>query len=155
MAGRSDGQEEGRSFLQTKERRVSTSTLKHGTGTVAEKVADKTVDVATEIAERAKKQAEMLAQVAESAAERLPGRKAKPKHRARKVFGALIALGAAAFAATKGRRALQQRREQQQVIDLTLGPKSAEGRATAVSSSTTTGSTSGAAKGSTGTSTTP
>jgi hypothetical protein len=92
---------------------VSTTTLKHGTGIVAEKVA-------------------------ESAAERLPGRKAKPKHRGRKLFGAILAIGAAAFAATKGRKAMQQRREQQQVLDLTLGPQGSNGQTTATASRATT-----------------
>jgi hypothetical protein len=127
----------------------TTDTLKHGTGLVAEKVAEKTVDAAAEIAERAKKQAEALAQVAEAAAERLPGRKPKPRHRGRKVFGTLLACGAAAFAAMKGRRMLQQRREQQAVIDLTLGPQSTNGQAG------TTGSATGTATGTTSSSRTP
>lgn len=119
-----------------KEKRVSTTTLKHGTGIVAEKVAEKTLDAASDIAERAKKQAEALAQVAESAAERLPGRKAKPKHRGRKVVGTLLALGAAAFAAMKGRRILQQRREP--VIDLDSGMQAPAGQSTSMTSSSRT-----------------
>lgn len=111
----------------------TTDTLRHGT----ELVAEKTVDAATEIAERAKKQAELLVQAAESAADRLPGRKAKPRRRGRKVLGTLLALGAAGFAAMKGRKALQQRREQQQVLDLTLG----DGTLTAQSSSATSRTT--------------
>ena len=115
---------------------MSATNLKHGTGLVAEKVAEKTLDAASDIAERAKKQAEALAQVAESAAERLPGRKAKPKRRGRKVVGTLLALGAAAFAAVKGRRILQQRREP--VIDLDSGMQAPAWQSTSMTSSSRT-----------------
>jgi hypothetical protein len=105
---------------------TTTDTLKHGT----EMVADTTAHAAAEIAGRAKKQAEVLVQVAEQAAEKLgvPGRK-KPRRRGRKLLGATLALAAAGWVAKWGRKVLQDRREQQQVIDLTLGTRSDNGSA--------------------------
>jgi ferric-dicitrate binding protein FerR (iron transport regulator) len=99
---------------------TTTETLKHGT----ELVADTAAHAAAEIAERAKKQAEAFVQVAEQAAERLAPTRKQPRRRGRKLLGATVALAAAGWVAKWGRKMLQDRRQQQQVIDLTLGPRS-------------------------------
>ncbi|HUR51456.1 MAG TPA: hypothetical protein VMZ11_04970 [Mycobacteriales bacterium] len=104
----------------------TTDTLKHGT----EAVVEKTADAAAEIAERARKQAEALVLAAEQVAGQAAAKlgksgRAKPRRtRGRKLIGFAVITGVGAWVAKKARTTLQQRRQQQEVIDLTLGNRS-------------------------------